>query len=58
VFAFNLNGKEPTIPAYIALSIVIAALAIYQHRSNLARLMSGKESKFGDNGARIKDQED
>ena len=47
VVAFNMNNKEPYVPYYIALSIAIALLALYQHRSNLGRLMKGTESKLG-----------
>lgn len=47
VIAFNMNNKEPHIPYYIALSVVIALLALYQHRSNLSRLLKGTESKLG-----------
>ena len=47
VIALNMNSKEPHVPYYIALSLVIAALAIYQHRSNLSRLLKGTESKLG-----------
>lgn len=46
VIALNMNNKEPYVPYYIALSIIIAGLAIYQHRANLQRLMSGTESKL------------
>lgn len=55
VFAFHLNSQEPTTPAYIALSIAIGGLAIYQHRSNLSRLMNGTESKFGEKSSIQKD---
>lgn len=47
VIAFNMNNKESYVPYYIALSVVISLLALYQHRSNLGRLMKGTESKLG-----------
>ena len=33
-------------PLYIILSVVIAALVVWSHRSNIVRLIRGKESKF------------
>ena len=56
--AFNLNSKEPTTPAYIALSTVVGALAIYQHRANLGRLLSGTESKFGEKSNTLKEKDE
>ncbi len=47
VIAFNMNNKAEYVPYYIALSIVIAILALYQHRSNMSRLLKGTESKLG-----------
>ncbi|MBR6729564.1 MAG: glycerol-3-phosphate 1-O-acyltransferase PlsY [Clostridia bacterium] len=47
VIAFNVNLKEPTVPYYIALSLVVSVLAVYRHRANIARLTSGTESKLG-----------
>jgi len=32
---------------YIIFSIVLSAMAIFKHRSNIGRLLSGKESKIG-----------
>ncbi len=32
---------------YILFSIVLSAMAIFKHRSNIGRLLSGKESKIG-----------
>jgi len=37
---FGLNGK------YLILCVLISALAIYCHRGNIQRLLSGSESKF------------
>ena len=47
VIVLNFNLDEPTVPYYIALSLVISALAVYRHRANIARLKSGTESKLG-----------
>lgn len=47
VVAFNMNNKEPYVPYYIALSVAMGLLALYQHRSNLNRLLKGTESKLG-----------
>ena len=35
---------------YMVYIVVVVALIIYQHRDNIARLMSGKESKLGQKG--------
>lgn len=34
-------------PAYIAFALTVAAAVIYKHRSNIARLRAGTESKLG-----------
>lgn len=49
VFVISTNiGKEgKTVPYYIALSVIMAALAVYRHRANIKRLIAGNESKLG-----------
>ncbi|MBE7010346.1 MAG: glycerol-3-phosphate 1-O-acyltransferase PlsY [Ruminococcaceae bacterium] len=47
VIVFNIKPDEPTVPYYIALSLVISALAVYRHRANITRLRTGTESKLG-----------
>lgn len=49
VFVILLNIWHPvaTTGAYILLSVIMAALAIYRHRANIARLCAGTESKLG-----------
>lgn len=48
VIAFNTDFKEKTLPFYILLSVAIALLALYRHRANIKRLLSGTESKLGE----------
>ena len=48
VVAFNTNLKNETVPYYIALSITVSLLAIYQHRANIKRLLTGTESKLSE----------
>ncbi len=43
-----LYGKSSNFPEMIGLIIIIPILAIYQHRANIGRLMSGTESKLGE----------
>lgn len=48
VIAFNAGKmKTTTTIYYIALSLVISALAVYRHKTNIARLRTGTESKLG-----------
>lgn len=47
VIAFNIKNSEPTVPYYIALSFVMSLLALYRHKANIKRLISGTESKLG-----------
>ena len=37
--------REP--PSYIILGVILAALAVWRHRQNISRLLSGTESKIG-----------
>ncbi|MDX1625826.1 MAG: glycerol-3-phosphate 1-O-acyltransferase PlsY [Wenzhouxiangellaceae bacterium] len=41
-----LIGPDPLPPAYGALAIALAALLVFTHRENLARLKSGTENRF------------
>jgi glycerol-3-phosphate acyltransferase PlsY len=43
--AATLVGRYP--PASQAFAVVVGAVIIFKHRSNIARLLSGKEPKFG-----------
>lgn len=47
VILTNYKSNEKTAPFYIALSVVMACLAIIKHRTNIKRLISGTESKLG-----------
>ena len=49
VLAIWFTGGEASLtkPYYIALAVVMAILAIYRHRANIARLIAGTESKLG-----------
>ena len=47
VLITNWGKESKTAPYYIALSIIMAALAIYRHRANIKRLIEGNESKLG-----------
>lgn len=47
VIAFNTDFSVPTVPYYIAMSVVISLLALYRHRANISRLLKGTESKVG-----------
>lgn len=47
VIAFNTDFESKTVPYYIAMSVVISLLALYRHRANIKRLLSGTESKIG-----------
>ena len=42
VSAFSLYDR----PVYIVLAVVVAALVIWSHRSNVVRLLKGNENKF------------
>lgn len=42
-FAAYLTGNRPTI---VAVTVLMAALAIYKHRPNIQRLLNGTESRF------------
>ncbi len=45
VYLMDKRGVE-----YIIFAIFISALAIYRHKENIGRLLSGKESKVGEKG--------
>lgn len=47
VIAFNTDFESKTVPYYIAMSVVISLLALYRHRANIKRLLTGTESKIG-----------
>ena len=40
-------------PLYIVYGLLATGLIVFQHRSNIIRLQSGKELKLGDKGARV-----
>ncbi|MBQ9915264.1 MAG: glycerol-3-phosphate 1-O-acyltransferase PlsY [Clostridia bacterium] len=44
---FTWGEVSPAKPYYIALALLMAALAIYRHRANISRLIAGTESKLG-----------
>ncbi len=41
------GGSQPTPIAYLMLAVVAAALVIWRHRSNLQRLIQGREPRLG-----------
>jgi len=43
-----------TAPIYVIYGLLAALLIIYQHRSNIQRLLSGTENRLGDKKARVK----
>lgn len=43
-----------TTPIYVIYGLLAALLIIYQHRSNIQRLLSGTENRLGDKKARVK----
>jgi acyl phosphate:glycerol-3-phosphate acyltransferase len=45
---FGANGMRP---AYLALSLLAAALVLWRHRSNLQRLIEGTEPRLGEKGS-------
>lgn len=47
VIAFNTDFDSKTVPYYIVMSVAISLLALYRHRSNIKRLLTGTESKLG-----------
>ena len=47
VIAFNTDFDSKTVPYYIAMSVAISLLALYRHRANIKRLLTGTESKLG-----------
>jgi len=40
-------NTEPDFPPLVGFSVLMAALAIWRHRSNLVRLVNGTENRFG-----------
>jgi acyl phosphate:glycerol-3-phosphate acyltransferase len=40
-------GSESDFPALVGFSLLMAALAVWRHRSNIARLLNGTENRFG-----------
>jgi glycerol-3-phosphate acyltransferase PlsY len=46
-FPFFLAFLNPH-PVYIPFAIIIGVLIFYRHRENIARLLAGRESKFGE----------
>lgn len=51
MLATIIAGISPVYPVY---GLVAAILIIFQHRTNIARLQSGTESKLGDKSFRVK----
>ena len=47
VISTNIGKKGESVPYYIALSVIMATLAVYRHRANIKRLVQGNESKLG-----------
>ncbi|MBP3337405.1 MAG: glycerol-3-phosphate 1-O-acyltransferase PlsY [Clostridia bacterium] len=47
VIVSNIGKQSATKPYYIALSVVLALLAVYRHKANIKRLIAGNESKLG-----------
>lgn len=55
IFAFAVVAiLNDSFPVYLIYAFLTAALIIYQHRSNIARLQSGTESRIGDKKARVR----
>jgi acyl phosphate:glycerol-3-phosphate acyltransferase len=44
-------GSAGLRPAYLALAVITAALVLWRHRSNLQRLIEGKEPRLGSKGS-------
>lgn len=47
VIALNIGAPNETTGVYIIISVLMAVLAVYRHRANISRLLSGTESKLG-----------
>ncbi|MBE7040929.1 MAG: glycerol-3-phosphate 1-O-acyltransferase PlsY [Ruminococcaceae bacterium] len=47
VIALNIGAPDETTGVYIIISVLMAVLAVYRHRANISRLLSGTESKLG-----------
>ncbi len=47
VIALNIGVPNETTGVYITISVLMAVLAVYRHRANISRLLSGTESKLG-----------
>ncbi len=47
VILFTWGEQNSTKPYYIALALMMGALAIYRHKANISRLLTGTESKLG-----------
>lgn len=46
VAVFVLKYDDPTLPAVLTLAVMISLLILIRHRTNISRLLSGKEHRF------------
>ena len=42
-----VSKSDPDFPFLIGFCILMAALALWRHRSNIVRLLNGTENRFG-----------
>lgn len=46
VAVFALKHNDPTLPSVLTLAVMISLLILIRHRTNISRLLSGKEHRF------------
>ena len=46
VAVFALKHNDPTLPSVLTLAVTISLLILIRHRTNISRLLSGKEHRF------------
>lgn len=45
--AWFVSKSDPDFPFLIGFCILMAALALWRHRSNIVHLLNGRENRFG-----------